>query len=172
MTPVTPGPRGPGASSAPGGGVGGPSQGRCQALSRSSSSAQRLRGGRGRRGSSRQRREDGSRTQPGPLRVLHPRPGLPGRGWALTGPNKAPSGPGSGERVGIPRHPSPCAHRGSCGQARLAPRLSQTTEGAKSQGCRPSQDPPRRETGFRPQGCRQPKGLLDSEKRINHLGVL
>lgn len=119
-----------------------------------------------------QRREDGSRTQPRPLRVLHPRPGLPGRGWALTGPNKAPSGPGSGERVGIPRHPSPCAHRGSCGQARLAPRLSQTTEGAKSQGCRPSQDPPRRETGFRPQGCRQPKGLLDSEKRINHLGVL
>lgn len=107
-----------------------------------------------------QKREDGSQPRPGPLRVLHPRPGLPGRGWALTGPNKAPSGPGSGERVGIPWDPSLCAHRGSCGQARLAPRLSQTTEGARSQGRRPSQDLPRRETGFRLQAS----GLLTAER--------
>lgn len=55
---------------------------------------------------------------------------------------------------GHPKVPQPLCTQGQLwpGKAGL-PHLPETTKGARSQGPRPSQIPPRRQAGFRPQGC-------------------
>ena len=111
------------------------------------------------------------------LRVLHPRPGPASEGLGSNVAKKGPpSGPGSRGRAGSPQRPSLSADRGRLcpGKAGLLPHLPETIKGVRSQGSTLSPEPQalpkptgERRHAFRPQGCRQLKGLLDSDREIN-----